>query len=971
MTNNSIRKKSTLRRIGNRRAWKSFSLPALAALAGIGLKLFYDYQPVEALINWLQASWLLFTDQQALEAWISIHPTIQWLIGWTASPTVLFLLGWAIAKLPPTKWLIDRIFPDPPTFVFTDLTAEREATMSRLDRNTLPLIGRNEELAGLLRLLDKDAVAPIFRWQMLSGPSGVGKTRLAIEWLENAKTAGWDFGIIDPDDSELLSGWRARRPTALVIDEARSAWSGELEKAISRLQSGSGKGRPVRVLVIAQIAPYASGAAPEEIKDSETIPLATLAPLENEYLAELAEALETDTQRAGIIVRESGGRPRAAIILANAKDATDLTSAMAAWAFRVVPELRSDEGSIDESLALGIIASGLAGPFPTTQLQGITKSLSVLPLLRFFPSVRQDALEETLPALIPEDLGHELALRMLPRLGSAMRGAVIQLLIEQEPARMEASLGNIWRDHPGYSDGTGEHGKNCTAAGTLRSVQATFDERWPDRVEASRKLAGDLLDLTAMHDTGRDALEQHLSTLVTLANSRPFDDDMRLREVAGVANAIIQCCLSNNFTSLERWGTHLIALAERPDLKQNADVRLHEARAASAAIACFSETKHFEALEYWGARLIKLAEHSDLKNNVNIRAFEANGAVSMMGHHRKAKDFKSLQRWGERVIALAEHPDFKSDPEICYQEALGAATAMLAYGTNKEFVALERWGTRLIALAEQPAFGSNYNIRRQEAMSAANTINQYGEAADFNALERWGTRLIALAEHSDFANNASIRQAEARGAVNAIIHYGTARDFEALERWGTRLIALAEHPDFASNADIRWQEGNAAVDAMSCYGSTRNFEALERWGTRLIALADRPDFASNADIRLSEAKGIFNAMNQYAKEKDFVALERWGARLVALAEHSDFQSHSDIRLEEAKGAFIASVAIRNDGRSGSAAHNNWHTRLAKVALEFPYHGQIQFYAKNRGVDYLEQRSRGWPYGNGKLPLAEA
>jgi hypothetical protein len=965
MTDISLRKKFALRRQGKRELWKSFTLPALLALLGICLRLFFDYQPINALTNWLQASWLLFTNQQALEAWISNHPTIQWLIGWVASPTVLFVLGWAIAKLPPTKWFIDRIFPDPPTFVFADLNAEREATMMRLDRSTIPLIGRKEELAGLTRLFDKDAAASTFRWQMLSGPSGIGKTRLAIEWLQNAKATGWDYGIIDPDDSELLRGWRARRPTALVIDEARSAWSGELEKAISRLQSGSGKGRPVRVLVIAQIAPYAGGAAPEEIKDSEMIPAVTLAPLVDEYLAELAQALDADSERAGIIVHESGGRPRAAIILANAKDSNDLASAMAAWAFRIVPELRSDEGIVDESLALGIIASGLAGPFPTAQLQGIASSFSVLPLLRLFPSVRQDAVEETLPALLPEDLGHELALRLLPRLGSAMRAAVTRLLIGQDPGQMEASLGNIWRDHPSYFDGTGEHGKTCAAAVTLRTVQDVFDDSWPDRVEQARQSARELVDLTSNHDIKRDELEQHLSHQTTLAASRPFDIEIRRAEATGACNAIYRLRKAEDFDALERWGAHLNALAEHPDFKNDADIRLSEAIGALNATSTYSDTKEFVALERWGARVITLAEHPDFTNHAAIRLEATKAAFNAILCYGEAQKFEDLERWGSRLIALTEHPNFTNYAGIRLQVALAATNAIGYYGRAENFVVLEQWGARLIGLSEHPDFSTHASIRLSEAKGTVNAILNYGKVGDFVALEGWGARLIALAEHPDLTNCADIRLEEATGAFNAITCYGDAQDFEGLERWGARLIALAEHPEFRNHIAIRLQESNGAMNAITFYGGANDFVALERWGARLVSLAEHPVCASEADIRLAVVKGVFNAINIYSKGKDFNALDRWGALLIVLAEHADFKLQAEMRLQEASGANSMLIAIRDDGRAGSGKYNSWQTRLAKVALDFPYHGAIQLIARDWGLDYMEQRSRGWPYGKGQ------
>jgi hypothetical protein len=149
---------------------------------------------------------------------------------------------------------------------------------------------------------------------------------------------------------------------------------------------------------------------------------------------------------------------------------------------------------------------------------------------------------------------------------------------------------------------------------------------------------------------------------------------------------------------------------------------------------------------------------------------------------------------------------------------------------------------------------------------------------------------------------------------------------------------------------------------MSDYGLAKIFSALERWGLRLIAHVNNIDFAGCADFRFEAAKGASNSIGHYGKAKDFDALERWGAVLIALAEHPDFKHHAELRLQEARGAINALIAFRDDGRAGSGKYNSWRTRLAKVALDFPYHGEIQLIARDWGLDYMEQRSRGWPFG---------
>ena len=89
----------------------------------------------------------------------------------------------------------------------------------------VPLVGREQELSDLYSFLKNKGT---FQFQVFFGDAGVGKTRLAIEFLKSAASDGWNAGFLDADrlkDFTAANGftdWRPERPTLVVIDYAAS-----------------------------------------------------------------------------------------------------------------------------------------------------------------------------------------------------------------------------------------------------------------------------------------------------------------------------------------------------------------------------------------------------------------------------------------------------------------------------------------------------------------------------------------------------------------------------------------------------------------------------------------------------------------------------------------------------------------------------------------------------------------------------
>ncbi|NVD72274.1 ATP-binding protein [Duganella sp. BJB1802] len=110
------------------------------------------------------------------------------------------------------------------------------------------LVGRAQEIARLQQFLRDPRP---FQWWALYGPAGVGKSRLAYDFVQS-HSAGWDGGFLRAD--RLISGavanWKPSRDTIWVVDYA-AAHGRELSTMLEILQhQADPQGPKVRVLLV-------------------------------------------------------------------------------------------------------------------------------------------------------------------------------------------------------------------------------------------------------------------------------------------------------------------------------------------------------------------------------------------------------------------------------------------------------------------------------------------------------------------------------------------------------------------------------------------------------------------------------------------------------------------------------------------------------------------------------------------------
>jgi tetratricopeptide (TPR) repeat protein len=130
-----------------------------------------------------------------------------------------------------------------------------ESLQAKIQRDDF--YGRTADLEFLNRFLACDVArehSQQFRWTLITGPAGAGKTRLAIQFLQSAETQGFRAGFIESINLRSFDAqaWQPSQPTVMVIDYAAQSPNAvaEVLKGFAARAYETGVEYPVRLLLL-------------------------------------------------------------------------------------------------------------------------------------------------------------------------------------------------------------------------------------------------------------------------------------------------------------------------------------------------------------------------------------------------------------------------------------------------------------------------------------------------------------------------------------------------------------------------------------------------------------------------------------------------------------------------------------------------------------------------------------------------
>lgn len=482
------------------------------------------------------------------ENWINTNPGAAAVTRWVAAP--LFL---ATVIAMPTFAAADRRFwnrwlGSEPDFLLANPLAAISETHLIKGYDPSIFAGRKNELAELCTLVEP-AEEP-FAWQMVTGRTGIGKTRLCVRLVGDLAleasghrflrrfrvvrekvlksppkfSRAWDAGFVDPARCAALEGWHPRRPTLLVFDEASRTFGEGLFPMLAALAAKGTPRRPVRALLIdhmsLDVVVRQPGMAMPVVGRRDPLALSGLSDAE---MDELARHFPRHALSRSVLRKAAGGSPRSALYMLHEGREWNYRLAIRQWANAIIPGLAPASDTIDPTpqiepeVAEALVAAALIGPVAIAATTVGDAFALAGKARRYFPDSDPALWKTTIPAFAPRDLGYEIAFRLFEQM-SVQRQAAVTAVLLGNPRRLRESLHEFWFERSAhYSTEPDER-----LFGAAIAIQRRLDEAEPEVVaKIHQNLTGHFEALTASRD--RTATRAHLQTARTYLRYRPFD----------------------------------------------------------------------------------------------------------------------------------------------------------------------------------------------------------------------------------------------------------------------------------------------------------------------------------------------------------------------------------------------------------------------------------------------------------------
>ncbi|WP_415714793.1 ATP-binding protein [Roseibium sp.] len=332
-----------------------------------------------------------------------------------------------------------------------------------------PMVGRDEEMRGLRMFAGRSSSGQP-NWTVISGPMGIGKTKLALERMKERQAQGWDVGILSlAHSAKDIAEARFRRETAILIDDAYKA---DLR---DRLEALLDHDERLRVLLTSQvdIPEFKSrDTAADARLEERRWPTRHLDPLSQADLTKIApERSEEEVSRAY-------GRPLM-VLLGSDPERTIKARARDLMA----------AGSMDGKRYLAYAA--LAAPLDNKTLRASLQSVPGLSeRVVLHQGHERQEVKEFVPALSPEPLADILLLLWFEDASQSEFEELVSAACHANPDAVEARLFSLGRNTLRSAD----------VEEVRQSLHSIFYGRHPERLQAHRDRAAAIVEMSTDDD---------------------------------------------------------------------------------------------------------------------------------------------------------------------------------------------------------------------------------------------------------------------------------------------------------------------------------------------------------------------------------------------------------------------------------------------------------------------------------------
>jgi len=688
------------------------------------------------------------------------------------------------------------------------------------DAADLPFVARTEELAKL----DAFAAHPDrFRWWVLSGEPGAGKTRLVWEWARTLK--GWDVKVLNPKpDPEALKNWRPRRRCLIVVDEF--AMRSDDLKCLAEALRDPALRKPLRLLLVDWATPdWLGGTDPVNLPltQREGEPL-VCADWDSKTFREALPQLwpkhlpPLDDARQQWLFELSMGNPLALSLWLARPDgpAQSKRQLFQRWAKDVRQGLLT-KAVPENHLPLMALASWCAG-YPWRTIDDC---------LPGYPKPAPDRIKRSALSAVPALAGRDGLLALAP-----------------ETLAVEFALHEL-RDNPGmsYHRWLRRLAWEANPQGTARSLWRLRRLELQGGLDGEEREILGFLDASPVEAGCAEAtLDGAVREWDVLRAGLVAEAEERKGRAWSLGDIIYDHGERGELAVMEAKFQELRGLMEA----WPGDGKVRQAFAISLAnlTAFYVEPNQLEAMASALDELRNLAHPGEAEIQLELATGLYN-ATTLYGKHG---DWQATASALDELRSLAQaHP---GEAAIQLQLAKGLYNAAKSYGNNGDWQAIASALDGLRSLAQ--ASPGEAAIQLELAKGLVNAVAHYGRHGDGQAMASALDELCSLAQARP--GEAEIQLLLAKGLYNAVTDYGKHGDWRAMDSAldGLRSLAQAYPGEAAIQLELAQELYNAATD----YGKHGDWRAMDSALDGLRSLAQASP--GEAAIQLLLTMGLHN-----------------------------------------------------------------------------------------------------------------
>ncbi len=374
-----------------------------------------------------------------------------------------------------------------------------------------------------------------------------------------------------------------------------------------------------------------------------------------------------------------------------------------------------------------------------------------------------------------------------------------------------------------------------------------------------------------------------------------------------------------------------------------------QAQAAFNLTNYFGEKEKLETAESYYQQLEQLVDRFPTSETIAI--IQAQAAVNLIGYFDKEGKLETAQSYYQQLAQLAGK--FLGSETIALAQAQAAVNLTIDFGKDGKLETAESYYQQIQQLVER--FPINETIAAQQAKAAVNLIGYFGDKGELETAESYYQQIQQLVERFPISENIAelfaTRQAQA--AFNLTIDFGEKGELETAEGYYQQIQQLVKR--FPTSETIATQQAKAAFNLTIYFGKEGKLDTAKSYYQQIQQLVKR--FPTSETIAAQQAKAAVNLTVYFGKEGKLETAENYYQQIKQLVEQ--FPTSETIATLQAKVAVNLTNCFGEKGKLETA--QSCYQQIQQLVGRFPISENIAIIqakaAVNLTIDFGKKGER--------------